>query len=165
MDNAKAIVEWALFIKYSHEAQFVISYLTEEVFMRDMRLSIRLQYDSQSPWQAYLIIQRAVGLLEDVEEESEDVGEVLTKEHKLSMAMRFPPEEGKLYAIYDLRILKNYDGSEQLRFSKELVEKSLEHHLTVFYRFYVEYGTFPTVHRILLRIHRQLCHSAYLRDL
>ena len=104
-------------------------------------------------------------MLEDVEEESEDVGEVLTKEHKLSMARRFPPEEGKLYAIYDLRILKNYDGSEQLRFSKELVEKSLEHHLTVFYRFYVEYGTFPTVHRILLRIHRQLFHSAYLRDL
>ena len=104
-------------------------------------------------------------MLEDIEEESEDAGKALTKELKLSMARCFPPEEGKFYAIYDICVLKNYDGSEQLRFPKELVEKSLEHHLTAFYLFYEDYGTFPTVHRILLRIHRQLFHSAYLRDL
>ena len=48
------------------------------------RLSIRLQYNSQSPWQAYLIIQRAVGLMEDVGEESEDAGQALAKELKLN---------------------------------------------------------------------------------
>ena len=89
---AIATVEWASSsaLKYSHEAQFVISSLTDEVFMRDMRvtrqalrvlyrLSIRLQYNAQSPWQAFLIIQRAVGLMEDVEEESEDAGQALAK--------------------------------------------------------------------------------------
>ena len=178
MDNAKAILEWASSsaLKDSHEAQFVISSLTDEVFMRDMRvtrqalrvlyiLSIRLQYNAQSPWQAFLIIQRAVGLMEDVEEESEDAGQALAKELKLSMERRFPPEEGKLYAIYDFRILKNSDGSEQLHFPEELVEKSLKHHLSTFYRFYQRFGVFSLVLKILSRIHRHFCRAAHLRDL
>ena len=53
------------------------------------RLSIRIQYNAQSPWQAFLIIQRAVGLMEDVEEESEDAGQALAKELKLSMESLF----------------------------------------------------------------------------
>ena len=156
MDNAKAILEWASSsaLKDSHEAQFVISSLTDEVFMHDMRvtrqalrvlyiLSIRLQYNAQSPWQAFLIIQRAVGLMEDVEEETEDAGQALAKELKLSMERRFPPEEGKLYAIYDFRILKNSDGSEQLHFPEELVEKSLKHHLSTFTGSTKDLGVFP----------------------
>ena len=81
--------------------------------------------------------------MEDVEEESEDAGQALTKEIKLSMERRFPPEEGKLYAIYHFRILKNSDGSEHLHFAGELVEKSLKHHLSTFYRFYKDLGIFP----------------------
>ena len=81
--------------------------------------------------------------MEDVEGESEDAGQALTKELKLSMERRFPPEEGKLYAIYDFRILKNSDGPEQLHFTEELVEKSLKHHLSTFYRFYKDLGMFP----------------------
>ena len=75
-----------------------------------------------------------------------------------------PLEEGKFYAIYDFRILKNSDGSEQLHFPKELVEKSLKHHLGTFYRFYKDFGTFSLVLKILPRIHRHLCRVAHLRN-
>ena len=103
--------------------------------------------------------------MEDVEEESEDAGQALAKELKLSMERRFPPEEGKLYAIYDFRILKNSDGSEQLHFPKELIEKSLNHHLSTFYRFYKDFWIFSLVLKILSSIHRHLCRAAHLRDL
>ena len=103
--------------------------------------------------------------MEDVEEESEDAGQALAKELKLSMERRFPPEEGKLYAIYDFLILKNFDGSEQLHFPKELIEKSLKHHLSTFYRFYKDFGIFSLVLKILSRIYRHLCRAAHLRDL
>ena len=86
-DNAKAMVEWASSaIKYSHEAQFVISSLTDEVIMRPRYESDERGFESalqtvysssvnsQSLWQAYLINQRAVDLMEDVDEESEDAG-------------------------------------------------------------------------------------------
>ena len=103
--------------------------------------------------------------MEDVEEESEDAGQALAKELKLSMERRFPQEEGKLYAIYDFLILKNFDGSEQLHFPKELIEKSLKHHLSTFYRFYKDFGIFSLVLKILSRIYRHLCRAAHLRDL
>ena len=53
--------------------------VTRQVLRALYRLSIRLQSNSQSLWQAYLIIQHAVGLMEDVEDESEDDGQALTK--------------------------------------------------------------------------------------
>ena len=80
------------------------------------------------------------------------------------MERRFPPEEGKLYAIYDFRILKNSDGSEQLHFPEELVEKSLKHHSPRFTGSTKIWG-FPLVIKILSRIHRHLYRTAHLRDL
>ena len=87
----------------------MINSLTFKIFLTDLittkralralyRLSIRLQYNSQSPWNAYLIIERAVTQLEDVyedaynseEEITESAGKALTKELMLSVQDRFP---------------------------------------------------------------------------
>ena len=52
-------------------------------------------------------------------------------------------KKAKVYAIHDFRILKNSDGSKQLHFTEEIVEKSLKHHLSTFYKFYKDLGMFP----------------------
>ena len=122
----------------------MINSLTDKIFLIDLittrralrvlyRLSIRLQYNSQSPWNAYLIIERAVTQLEDVYEDAnnsddeitESAGKALTKEIMLSVQRRFPMNEGKLLAIYDLRVLRPYDDTEtENYFPRKSVEKT-----------------------------------------
>ena len=186
-ENAKAIVQWATdsHIKRTHEALFVINSLTDKIFLTDLittrralrvlyRLSIRLQYSSQSPWNAYLIIERAVTQLGDVYEDAfnsddeitESAGKALTKELMLSVQRRFPMNEGKLLAIYDLRVLRPYDDTETGNyFPRKLVEKSIEWHLSSFFRFYAAYGDETEIRNILIRIHRSLCKAAHQRDI
>ena len=186
-ENTKAIVHWATnsHIKTTHEAQFVIASLTDKTFLADLnttrralralyRLSIRLQYDSQSPWNAYLVIERAITQLEDVYEDAdnsddemdESAGKALTKQLMLSVQRRFPMDEGKLVAIYDLRVLRPSDDSgAENYFPKSLVDKSIKWHLESFFRFYAAYGDKIEVGKILIRVHRSLCKAAHQRDI
>ena len=138
------------------------------------RLSIRLQYNSQSPWNAYFIIERAVTQLEDVYEDAynsddeitESAGKALTKELMLIVQRRFPMNEGKLLAIYDLRVLRPYDDTEtENYFPRKLVEESIEWHLSSFFRFYAAYGDETEIRKILIRIHRSLCKAAQQREI
>ena len=102
----------------------------------------------------------AVTQLEDVNENAdnsddemdESAGKALTKELMLSVQRGFPIKEGKLVAIYDLRVLRPSDntGAENY-FPKGLVEKSITWHLGSFLR-----EDENEVMKVLIRVHRSL---------